>query len=235
MRVVFLCKNVGESSTAENYHPISLLSMISKVFEKLVYYRIVDHQDKCSLFSDFQYSSRSFRSTEDLLTVASDRIARVFDRSGATPAVALDISEAFNRVWHAGLLHAGIPKSYGISIQKSGLILSFLSSRQLQVVLDGKSSQEYLVNAGIPQARFLVLHFFYYTLMTFLMMLSVILSYMLMILLSILSVIRHLVCDLRQELELTSELESDVWNTMDWNRKWLVDFEQVHLVATWNW
>ena len=56
-------------------------------------------------FSDFQYGFRSSRSTADLLTVVSDRIARAFNRSGATQAVALDISKAFDRVWHAGLLH----------------------------------------------------------------------------------------------------------------------------------
>ena len=52
-------------------------------------------------------------------------------------------------VWHAGLLHK--LKSYGISGQIFGLISSFLSNRQLRVVLDGKSSQEYPVNAGVPQ------------------------------------------------------------------------------------
>ena len=66
---------------------------------------IVDHLGKCGLFSDFQYCFRSSRSTADVLTVVSDRIARAFNRSGATRAVALDISKAFDRVWHAGLLH----------------------------------------------------------------------------------------------------------------------------------
>ena len=56
-------------------------------------------------FSDFQYGFRSSQSTADLLTVVSDRIARVFNRFGATRAVALDISKAFDRMWHAGLLH----------------------------------------------------------------------------------------------------------------------------------
>ena len=142
-------KNVGERSTAKNYRPVSLLSVVSKVFEKLVNNRIVDHLEKCGLFSDFQYGFRSSRSTADLLTVVSDRIARAFNRSGATRAVALDISKAFGRVWHAGLLHK--LKSYGISGQIFGLISSFLSNRWLQVVLDGKSSQEYPVNAGVPQ------------------------------------------------------------------------------------
>ena len=94
-----------------------------------------------------------FLSTADILTVVSDRIARAFNRSGGTRAVALDISKAFDRVWHAGLLHK--TKSYGISGQIFGLISSFLSNRQLQVVLEGKSSQEYPVNAGVPQGSIL--------------------------------------------------------------------------------
>ena len=48
--VVPVFKNVGERSTAKNYHPVSLLSVVSKVFEKLVYTRIVDHLEKCGLF-----------------------------------------------------------------------------------------------------------------------------------------------------------------------------------------
>ena len=43
-------KNVGEMSTAKNYHPVSLLSVVSKAFEKLVNNRIVDHLEKCGLF-----------------------------------------------------------------------------------------------------------------------------------------------------------------------------------------
>ena len=82
--VVPVFKNVGERSTAKNYHPVSLLSVISKVFEELVHNRIVDHLAKCDLFSDFQYGLRCSQSTADLLTVASDRIAMAFNRSGAT-------------------------------------------------------------------------------------------------------------------------------------------------------
>ena len=54
--VVPIFKNVKERSTAKNYHPFSLLSVVSKVFEKLVNNRIFDHLEKCGLFSDFQYS-----------------------------------------------------------------------------------------------------------------------------------------------------------------------------------
>ena len=64
-------------------------------------------------FSDFHYGFRSSHSTTDLLRVYSDRIARVFNRSGATQAIEFDISKPFDRVWHTGLLHKH--KSYGIS------------------------------------------------------------------------------------------------------------------------
>ena len=61
--VVPVFKNVGERSTAKSYHPVTLLSVVSKVFEKLVNNRIVDHLEKSSLFSDFQYGFRSSLST----------------------------------------------------------------------------------------------------------------------------------------------------------------------------
>ena len=71
-------KNVGERSTAKNYHPVSLLAMVSKVFEKLVNNRIFDHLEKFGLFSDFSMVLGLL----DQLTVVSDRIARAFNRLG---------------------------------------------------------------------------------------------------------------------------------------------------------
>ena len=55
-------RNVGESSAAKNYYPVSL-SVVSKVFEKLVNNRIVGHLEKCGLFSDFQYGVKSSQSS----------------------------------------------------------------------------------------------------------------------------------------------------------------------------
>ena len=218
--VVPVFKTVGERSTAKIYRPVILLAVISKVFEKLVNNRVVDNLEKCGHFSDFHYGFRSSRSTAYLLTVVSDRIARAFDRSGTTRAVALDISKAFDRVWHAGLLHKF--KSFGISGQIFGLISSFLSNRRLRVVLDGKSSQEYPVNAGVPQGSLLGPTLF---------------------LLYINDLPDDVICDIAiyaddttlyskcdqasdlwQELKLASELESDLRNTVHWGKKWLVDF-----------
>ena len=56
-------KNVGERSTDKNYYLVSILSVVSNVFEKLVNNRIVDYLKKCGLFSDFHYGFRSPPST----------------------------------------------------------------------------------------------------------------------------------------------------------------------------
>ena len=77
---------------------VSFLYVVNKVFEKLVNNRIFDYVEKCGLFSDFQYAFRSSKSTADLLTIVSDRIVMVCNKSGAIRAVALDISKAFDRV-----------------------------------------------------------------------------------------------------------------------------------------
>ena len=112
--------------------------------------------------------------------------------------------------------------SCGISGQIFGLISSFLSYRQLHVVLDEKSSQEYLVNVRVPQGSSLGPTFF---------------------LLYINELPDDFICNIAiyaddnnlyyecakesvlwQELELSSELKSDLQDTVDWSKKWLVDF-----------
>ena len=160
------------------------------MFEKHVTDKHVDHLEKCGLFSDFQYNFRSTWSTANPLKVVFERIARTFDRSRATWAVAFDKAKAFGKFWHAVLVRKR--KSYGISGQMFALISPFLNNRQPWVVLDDKSSQKIQLMLEFLEALFLVLYFSCYTLTTFLV-LSVILP-MLMILLSTLSLIRVLSC-----------------------------------------
>ena len=123
------------------------------------------------------------------------------------------------RVWHAGLLHE--LKSNGISDQIFGLISYFFSNRHLRMVLDGKSSQEYPVNAGVPQGSILGATL----LLQYINDISnnVICDIAIYAHHAIFYFKRHQTSDLWQQLELASELESNLGDTVDWGRKWLVD------------
>ena len=148
----------------------------------------------------------------------SDRIATALNRSIATRTVALDVSNAFDRVWQAGLRHKR--RSNGISGQIFGLISSFLGNRLLRVVLDGTSSQEYLVNAGVPQGSILAhtLYFLYTNDPPDDVICNIVINAD--------DTTHYSKCDqtsdLQQQLEVASELETDLQDTMDWGRIWLV-------------
>ena len=110
-------------------------------------------KEKCGLFSDFQYCFRSSRSTADLPVVVSDKIARAFNKSGATRAVALDISKLLTGI---GMLVIFT----NLSLMEFQVI--YLALYLLFSVIDGfewfwmeSSSQEYPVNAGVPQGSIL--------------------------------------------------------------------------------
>jgi len=151
-------KNSGEQSDPRNYRPISLLSIISKVFESLINLCVTRHLETLKLFSDHQYGFRSGRSTTDALTVICECVYRSLDACGEARAIALDISKAFDKVWHAGPLHK--MKSYGISGKVLNLIKSFLSNKKIKVVLDGRSSNYYIIHSGVPQCSVLGVPFF---------------------------------------------------------------------------
>ena len=121
---------------------------------------------------------------------------------------------------HAGLLHK--LKSYEISGQIIGLNSSFLSNRWLQVVLHGKSSQEYCVNTGVRQGSIFgpTIFLLYINNLPDDVICSIAIYPD--------DTTLHSKCDqasdLWQQLELASELESDLRDTVDWGKKWLVDF-----------
>ena len=167
--VIPVFQNVGEKSAAKNYHPVGLLSAVSKVFEKLVNNEIVHHRWKCGLFSDFQHGFRSSRSIEDLLTVVSDRIAGASNRPEATRAVALDISKAFARVLQAGVLHK--LRSWGISVRYLALFLLFSVVNRFEWFWMESLHRSIRLVLEFLKGSFLVLHFSWCLLMTFLMVL----------------------------------------------------------------
>jgi len=103
----------GDHSCVTNYRPISLLPIVAKVLESLVNRHLMQYLERNQLLSDTQYGFRSKRSTADLLSLATEVWLRSLDEYGESRVVSLDISKAFDRVWHKGLLHK-LP-AYGIS------------------------------------------------------------------------------------------------------------------------
>ena len=146
-------KNSGERTDPNKYRPVSLLSVISKLFEAVINLHLKRHLEKNGLLSDVQYGFRPSRSTADVLTVITERISKCLDKSYDSRAIALDISKAFDKVWHKGLLCK--IKSYGICGRLYNIIASFLRDRSMRVVIDGQSSDTHSLNAGVPQGSVL--------------------------------------------------------------------------------
>ena len=146
----------------------------------------------------------------DLLIVVSDGIARAFIRSGATWAIALDISKASDRVWHTGLLYKLSDMEFQVRYLALCLLFSVIDCFEWFYM--GNLQKNIQLMLEFHKAAILVLHFSYYTFIIFLIMLSVILLSMLMILLYSKSDEES---NLWQQLELASTLESDLQDTVE--------------------
>src|SRR5678815_4737276 len=90
----------GSRCDPSNYRPIALTCSLSKIFETLLNSPFLDHLESHSLLPDREYGFRRSRSTGDLLSYLSDLWFAALRNLGETCVVALDISEAFDRVWH---------------------------------------------------------------------------------------------------------------------------------------
>lgn len=103
--VVPIYKNSGERNDPINYRPNSLLPLFAKIFESLINHILIRHLTN-KLLSYRQYGFKQSRITADILTVISEHTKKyeAQDKAGEARAVALDISKAFDRVWHDGLL-----------------------------------------------------------------------------------------------------------------------------------
>jgi hypothetical protein len=143
----------GDPSQPSNYRPIALTSVLSKVFESILNRKIWKHLKLSNLVSDRQYGFRKERSTGDLLSLLSDTWSSAFRNFGESFAVALDISKAFDRVWHKSLI-SKLP-SFGIYPSLCNLLSDFLSGRSIAAVVDGHRSSFKPINSGVPQGSVL--------------------------------------------------------------------------------
>ncbi len=94
----------GDRSNPSDYRNIALLSCLSKVFEAILNRKIQKHLSTSALLSERQYEFLMGRSTGDLLSLLTDSWSSSLSRFGETFSVELDISKAFDRVWHKSLL-----------------------------------------------------------------------------------------------------------------------------------
>ena len=143
----------NEKNLKENYRPISLLPIFSKILEKLIYESLYSHLERENLLNPNQSGFRPGDSTINQLLSITHSVFEAFDCNPTLEvrSVYLDISKAFDRVWHEGLIYK--LKRCGVSGNLLLLLQSFLSNRKQRTVLNGQTSTWGNISAGVPQGR----------------------------------------------------------------------------------
>ena len=143
----------NEKNSINNYRPISLLPVFGKLLERVIFDSLYSYIFKNKLITDKQSGYRYKDSTvKQLLSITHD-IFKAFDSGHEVRAVFLDISRAFDRVWHDGLIYK--LKMKGIGGDMINILTSFLSDREQRVTIDGQFSEWTSIDAGVPQGSIL--------------------------------------------------------------------------------
>lgn len=152
-KVIPIPKPGKDLSSSKNYRPISLLSSISKIFEKIILSRLSAHMGTKSLILNEQFGFRHGHSTNHQLLRLSQHIKSGFAGGKSTGVITFDIEKAFDSVWHNGLLHKMFSIKYPLYLIK--LIRSYLKSRSFFVSINGTKSTTFSILAGVPQGSVL--------------------------------------------------------------------------------
>ena len=148
----------GNKQSLENYRPISLLPICSKIFERLIYNEMFTFFTENDLISPNQSGFRPGESCVNQLLAITHEIYKSFDEGFEVRGVSLDISKAFDKVWHEGLLLKLNQNCVTGNLLK--LLRDFLSYRKQRVVLNSQHSSWDNVNAEVPQGSVLGLLLF---------------------------------------------------------------------------
>ena len=143
----------GDRQDYRNYRPISLLSCTSKVLERVVYNNLYEHCVKNNLLSHRNSGFKKNDGVVNRLLHIVNKIYRGLDDEKEIAMAFLDISKAFDRVWHTGLLFK--LKSFGVSGNILNWFKSYLGNRSQKVVINGVSSSLDKLFAGVPQGSIL--------------------------------------------------------------------------------
>ena len=143
----------GESSLLSNYRPISLLSNLDKSMERVVFKHRYDHFLVNETLTPLQSGFIPGDSTVNQLSFLYDKFCKALDSGLEVRVIFCDISKAFDRVWHTGLIHK--LKAAGISGNLLTWFIDYLSNRRQRVVFPGVNSKLNEIKAGVPQGSIL--------------------------------------------------------------------------------
>ena len=149
----YTCFGKGDPCCVANYRPISLLSLPSKVLERIVHNRLLDYLLANNILSSCQFGFRPGSSTQEALLFATNDWSRCQDKGTSVAVVFFHLSKAFDRVPHCQLLHT--LASVGVSGSLLNWFHSYLSNRTQRVVADGHTSEVHPVTSGVPQGSIL--------------------------------------------------------------------------------
>ena len=143
----------SDKTQCANYRPISLLSNLSKVFERVMYNRIDKFLEDNNIIYDLQYGFRKKHSTNHALLSIVEKIRNNMDNKMFTCGVFVDLEKAFDTVKHSILISK--LNHYGIQGKCNDWIKSYLSNRTQSVNVNGATSQAANVTCGVPQGSIL--------------------------------------------------------------------------------
>ena len=143
----------GDADDMNNYRPITLLPVVSKVLEKILCGQLLLHFETNSLFGPCQFGFRRGRSTADAVMKLVGTVLRGFENGNYVGVAFLDLSKAFDCVAHEVLLRKLY--CYNLYPDAVGLLSSYLSGRLQCVAHDGARSGLLPVSAGVPQGSIL--------------------------------------------------------------------------------
>ena len=143
----------GDPSDVSNYRPISLLNTIGKVFEKIVHKHVFNFFRDNNILTSLQSGFVPGDSTVNQLVDLYNTFCKALDDGKEVRAIFCDISKAFDRVWHRGLLYK--LRRAGITGSLLAWFSDYLQDRKQRVVLPGASSNWSTVKAGVPQGSIL--------------------------------------------------------------------------------
>lgn len=152
-QVSMILKPGKPKKALSSYRPISLLPTLSKLFEKIIAYRLKTVLDEWQVLPSFQFGFREGHSTIDQMAKFSEFVNMNFENYQQTAALFIDFQQAFDRVWHAGLIYK--MKKLCFPQYLIGVISSFLDDRSFSVKLDDTFSSIKPVRASVPQGSVL--------------------------------------------------------------------------------